>query len=107
MILESILIVGIAIFFDFKFGDPKNRYHPTAWIGGLIAKLTPIAINKNPVIEKLGGILIVTITSSIVILLLLTLSIGISLIPIDFVSLIVSVIIGGLLLKTTIAIRGM
>ncbi len=37
----------------------------------------------------------------------MTLSIGISLISIDFVSLIVSVIIGGLLLKTTIAIRGM
>jgi len=35
------------------------------------------------------------------------LSIGISLIPIDFISLIVSIIIGGLLLKTTIAIRGM
>ncbi len=107
MILESILIVGIAILFDFTFGDPKNRYHPTAWIGGLIAKLTPIAINKNHVIEKLGGILIITITSSIVILLLLTLSIGISLISIDIVSLIVSVIVGGLLLKTTIAIRGM
>ena len=85
----------------------KNRYHPTSWIGGLIAKLTPIAKNKNHVIEKLGGILVVTITSSIVILLLLMLSIGISLISIDFVSLIVSIIIGGLLLKTTIAIRGM
>ncbi len=71
MIIESILIVSIAIFFDFTFGDPKNRYHPTSWIGGLIAKLTPIAKNKNHVIEKLGGILVVTITSSIVILLLL------------------------------------
>ncbi len=107
MILESILIVGVAIFFDFTFGDPKNRYHPTAWIGGLIAKLTPITINKNHIIEKLGGVVIVTITSSIVIFLLLMLSIGLSLIPIDVVSLIVSVIIGGLLLKTTIAIRGM
>jgi len=107
MILESILIVGIAIFLDLIFGDPKNNYHPTAWIGGLIAKLTPIAKNKNHIIEKLGGILIVIIISSIVILLLVTISIGISLIPIDFVSLIISVIIGGLLLKTTIAIRGM
>ncbi len=53
MILESILIVGIAILFDLIFGDPKNNYHPTAWIGGLIAKLTPIAKNKNHVIEKL------------------------------------------------------
>ncbi|MCH7560748.1 MAG: cobalamin biosynthesis protein [Nitrosopumilus sp.] len=107
MILESIFIISIAIFFDFTFGDPKNKYHPTAWIGGLIAKLTPFAINKNHVIEKLGGILVVTITLSIVILLLLMLNIGISLISIDIISLIVSIIIGGLLLKTTIAIRGM
>ena len=78
MIFESFLVVGVAILFDFTFGDPKNRYHPTAWIGELIAKLTPIAKNKNHVIERLGGILVVTITSSIVILLLLMLSIGIS-----------------------------
>jgi len=90
-----------------KFGDPKNKYHPTAWIGTLIAKLTPIAKNENSIIEKLGGICVVTITSGIVLTLLFTLNIGISLITIDYVSLIVSVIIGGLLLKTTIAIRGM
>jgi adenosylcobinamide-phosphate synthase len=107
MILESILIVGIAMILDFTFGDPKNKYHPTAWIGGFIAKLTSITKNKNPVIERIGGILIVTITSIIVILLLLTLNIGISLIPATLVSLIVSVIISGLLLKTTIAIHGM
>ena len=107
MILESILVVGIAIILDFTFGDPKNKYHPTAWIGGFIAKLTSIAKNQNPVIERIGGILIVITTSIIVILLLLTLNIGVSLISADFVSVIVSVIVGGLLLKTTIAIRGM
>ena len=107
MILESVFIVGIAIFVDLVFGDPKNKYHPTVWIGGLIAKLTPIAKNQNSILEKLGGILVIIITSSIVILSLLTLSIGLSLIPIDYISLIVSVIISGLLLKTTIAIHGM
>jgi len=107
MIVESILVFGFAILLDLKFGDPKNKYHPTAWIGTLIAKLTPIAKNENSIIEKLGGICVVTITSGIVLTLLFTLNIGISLITIDYVSLIVSVIIGGLLLKTTIAIRGM
>jgi len=107
MILESILVVGIALILDLIFGDPKNKYHPTSWIGGFIAKLTPIAKNQNPTIERIGGILIVTITSIIVILLLLTLNIGVSLISVDFVSLILSIIVGGLLLKTTIAIRGM
>ena len=70
MIFESIMIIGIAIFVDLIFGDPKNKYHPTVWIGGLIAKLTPIAKNQNPILEKLGGILIISITSGILVLLL-------------------------------------
>ena len=107
MILESILIIGIAIFIDLLFGDPKNKYHPTAWIGRFIAILTPIAKNQNSIIEKAGGILIITITSIIVISLLLILNLGISMITFDVVSIVVSVIVGGLLLKTTIAIRGM
>ena len=107
MIIESFFIIGLAILLDFKFGDPKNKYHPTSWIGTLIAKLTPIAKNEHPIIEKFGGICIVTITSGLVVLLLFALNIGITLITIDYVSLIVSVIVGGLLLETTIAIHGM
>ena len=107
MIIESFFIIGLAILLDFKFGDPKNKYHPTAWIGTLIAKLTPMAKNEHPMIEKFGGICVVTITSGLVIVLLFVLNIGITLITIDYVSLIVSVIVGGLLLKTTIAIHGM
>ena len=107
MIIESFFIIGLAILLDFKFGDPKNKYHPTSWIGTLIAKFTPIAKNEHPVIEKFGGICIVIITSGLVVLLLFALNIGITLITIDYVSLIVSVIVGGLLLKTTIAIHGM
>ena len=107
MIIESFFIIGLAILLDFKFGDPKNKYHPTSWIGTLIAKLTPIAKNEHPIIEKFGGICIVTITSGLVVLLLFALNIGITLITIDYVSLVVSVIVGGLLLKTTIAIHGM
>ena len=107
MIIESILVVGFAILLDFKFGDPKNKYHPTAWIGTLIAKLTPIAKNEHSLLERLGGVCVIAITSGIVIFLLFVLEAGISLITIDYVSLIASVVIGGLLLKTTIAIRGM
>jgi len=107
MILESISIIGFAILIDLIFGDPKNRYHPTAWIGKLIAKFTPLAKHHNPIFEKISGILIIIIISGIVISLLSGLNIGISLISIDYISLIVSVLIGALLLKTTIAIRGM
>lgn len=107
MIVESLLVIGFAILLDFKFGDPKNKYHPTAWIGTLIAKLTRLAKNERPIVEKFGGIGIIIAVSALVILLLLTLNIGMSLLTVDYISLIFSVIIGGLLLKTTIAIHGM
>lgn len=107
MIVESLLVIGTALLLDLKFGDPKNKYHPTAWIGYLLAKLTLVAKNENPALEKFGGICIILITSFIVILLLFTLDIGISLITVDYTSLIISVIIGALLLKSTIAIHGM
>lgn len=107
MIFESMSIIGFAILIDLIFGDPKNRYHPTAWIGTLIAKFTPLAKHQNSIFEKIGGVLIIVIISSIVILLLLSLDFGISLIFTDYLSLIVSVLIGAMLLKTTIAIRGM
>ena len=107
MIFESILVIGTAIILDFIFGDPKNKYHPTAWIGMLIAKLAPIAKNKDSTIEKIGGIMVIVITSSITILLLLNFEYTISMVAIDYVSVIIYVMSGGLLLKTTIAIRGM
>ena len=47
MILESITIIGFAIMLDLIFGDPKNRYHPTAWIGNFIGNLVPLFKNEN------------------------------------------------------------
>ncbi len=110
MILESLLLVaGLAVVLDIVFGDPKNRYHLTAWIGTLIAKLTPIAKNQQrPTMEKLGGVFIVLIPVCVVVLSLLALDVALSMLAINHtLLLIVSVVVGGLLLKTTIAISGM
>ena len=107
MIIESISIIGFAILIDLILGDPKNRYHPTAWIGTFIAKLTTIMKNQNSTFEKIGGTIMIITISSVVVLLLSGLNFGISLISVDYISLILSVVIGALLLKTTIAIRGM
>ena len=107
MIIESISIIGFALLIDLILGDPKNRYHPTAWIGTFIAKLTTITKNQNSTFEKVGGIIMIITISSVVVLLLSGLNFGISLISVDYISLILSVVIGALLLKTTIAIRGM
>lgn len=107
MIAESILIVFFALVLDFAVGDPRNKFHPTAWLGSLIAKLTPHTKNSSENLEKLGGIFIILISSVIVASLMIFLDIGIKLITVDYIYIIISVIVGGVLLKTTIAIKGM
>jgi len=107
MIIESIIIIFFAFALDLTFGDPKNKFHPTAWIGTMIAKLTPHLKNSSENFEKLGGVVLILLSSTIVISLITFLDFGINLITLDYLSIIVSVIIGGILLKTTIAIKGM
>ena len=108
MIWESIIIIGLAIMLDLIFGDPKNRYHPTAWIGNFIGNLVPLFKNENVNLEKFGGILIVLISASVVGTLLLVLNLKLdSIIGNEIVSIIVIIMVSAILLKTTIAIRGM
>ncbi len=47
MILESIIIVISALILDFFIGDPKTKYHPTAWMGRLIALLVPFTKSNS------------------------------------------------------------
>ncbi|HEY4680385.1 MAG TPA: cobalamin biosynthesis protein [Nitrosarchaeum sp.] len=107
MITESILVVFFALVLDFAVGDPRNKFHPTAWLGSLIAKLTPYTKNSSENLEKLGGVFIILISSGIVASLMIFLNIGIKLITVDYIYIIISVIVGGVLLKTTIAMKGM
>jgi len=107
MIIESIAIIFFALTIDFTLGDPKNKFHPTAWMGSLIAKLTPSLKNSSNTLEKLGGIILIVISSAIVASLIILLDVGINMITMDYLSIIISIIVGGILLKTTIAIKGM
>ncbi|MDC0211801.1 cobalamin biosynthesis protein [Candidatus Nitrosopelagicus sp.] len=107
MILESIIIIGLAILLDLILGDPKNRYHPTAWIGNLIGIITTRMRNENQNLEKFGGIFTVLIPVSVSTVILLSLQFSIDLINIDFLSILVSIISGIILFKLTIAIKGM
>ncbi len=107
MIIESISVLLFALVIDFAFGDPKSKFHPTAWIGSLISKLVPLTKNNSKYVEKLGGTLLVLSVSSIVGFSIIVLDLGINLITIDYVHLLISIVVGGLILKTTIAIKGM
>ena len=107
MILESLLVVFLALMLDLALGDPKNRFHPTAWIGTLLSKLVPFVRNDNNFTEKLGGILVVCVPILTVTSLLVLLDFGISLFHDHLLSVVVSVLTGTVLFKTTIAIKGM
>jgi len=56
---------------------------------------------------KLGGFLLVLSVTAIATTSLVVLDLGINFIQVDFIVLIISIIVGGIILKTTIAIRGM
>src|SRR3989442_549746 len=114
MILIPILAIVLALSIDFAFGDPKNKYHPTVWAGKLVSKIVLLARFNSQPLEKLGGVMTVICVLVLISILILSLSFvlqylnnlelnGISKILVW--ALTVTVI--GLLLKTTIAIKGM
>jgi adenosylcobinamide-phosphate synthase len=108
MILESLLIIALALFLDFMLGDPKNKYHPTAWIGKLVAILVPFTKNDSSKLERLGGVVLVLTVTSIVASSLVLLGITLENMSMPYyVGLFITAVVGGLLLKTTIAIKGM
>ncbi len=107
MLVESVLVVFFALVLDLTLGDPRTKFHPTAWIGSFIAKLTPRTKNSSENLEKLGGIFIILISIGIVVSLVIFLDIGINLISVDYIYIVISVIAGSVLLKSTIAIKGM
>ncbi|HET6458048.1 MAG TPA: cobalamin biosynthesis protein, partial [Nitrosopumilaceae archaeon] len=114
MILIPVLAVLFALSIDFAFGDTKNKFHPTVWVGMLIGKLVLLFKNNNPTIEKIGGLILTISVTSIVASIFYFLNVTLHYLnQYDFsfilgiVTLIFSIVVTGYLLKTTIAIKGM
>lgn len=114
MILIPVIAAIFALVLDFSFGDPKNRYHPTVWVGRLMGKFVPYARSINPLIEKINGMFLLILVVTIVSILLFLFSSILKYVEnfdlngiykILFIGL--SIILVGILLKTTIAIKGM
>jgi adenosylcobinamide-phosphate synthase len=105
MILVPVLIVVGAVALDLAFGDPKNRFHPTAWVGRIIARLVPFAKSSNAAAEKLGGVFVTLAVTGLVVVLLIPFDLLTK--STDALSAIIAVLAGSILLKTTIAIRGL
>jgi len=114
LILIPIIAVMFALVLDLIFGDPKNRYHPTVWMGKLIGKSIPYVKSQNSITDKINGILLLVLLITIVSILITSLSYSLKylenlvsngLYKILFMG--ASIVIVGILLKTTIAIKGM
>ncbi|MEW6588861.1 MAG: cobalamin biosynthesis protein [Thermoproteota archaeon] len=106
MILVPILIAAVALALDFAFGDPRNKLHPTAWVGKLVAWLVPFTKSSSPTKEKLGGAFVTLTVTGLVASLLLLFTIFTKL-QTDLVYTITTLLISALLLKTTIAVKGL
>lgn len=114
MILIPIIAVMLALALDFTFGDPTNRYHPTVWIGKLLGKFVPCTKSTNHLIEKINGAFLLVLVIAIVSVLVTLFSSSLKYLE-NFDSnelykillMCTSVILVGILLKTTIAIKGM
>ena len=106
-LMAVFMLVG-ALIIDLIFGDPRNRYHPTAWAGSLVALLVPVQTRR--VCRRTWGAIIVVITCSATaipagILLHLLHDIIMPAYPVP--AAILYVITGAILLKSTLAVRGM
>lgn len=113
MILAVVLSVIFAVAIDLALGDPKNKYHPTAWIGAVIGRLIPYARSDDNIAEKLGGTLIVVSIAALAGSLAYFSGLAPSFlnypslgIP-QIIVVVISLVVTGLLLKSTIAIKGM
>ena len=114
MILIPIIAVMFALALDFLFGDPKNRYHPTVWMGKLIGKSVPYAKSKNPITDKINGIILLVLVITMISVLIALFSYSLKYLEnlgsnglYKILIMGASIILVGILLKTTIAIKGM
>ena len=115
MIVLPILAVILAVFIDFSLGDPKNKFHPTVWVGALIGKLVQFSQGHSPTTKRLAGVVLTISVTTLVVVTLYFLNLGLDyissvfdfMLEVQLIVLIFSVVVTGVLLKTTIAIKGM
>lgn len=107
MIIESVLVAISALGLDLAAGDPRSRYHPTAWTGRLIAALAARLKTNVARSERLGGVSLVVVPCGVSLAALAAFWYAIGLLGGGSAALVVSTVAGVVLLKSTLAVRGM
>ncbi|MFX1293807.1 MAG: cobalamin biosynthesis protein [Promethearchaeota archaeon] len=105
--IMSSAIIGVALLIDLIFGDPPLKIHPVVWMGSVISFLEKRLRNENPIIGKINSFIL--LLSSVVIF-----TAPIFFIfyfyweifhPFNFMELIIYIILSGLILKITFAVK--
>jgi adenosylcobinamide-phosphate synthase len=115
MIYDQVALLGgglaLGILLDLVFGDPQNRYHPVSWLGRLIESIIPNLKHSGPTassisrdkIEKVKGI----VFSCGLISAIALLTIALTSLSVHFAGLLITIILFAVLLKVSIALKGM
>ena len=92
--------LGAAVGVDWLFGDPPNKYHPVAWLGRLISYCVPRLKGGS---EKIKGV-----TFSLALVMTFTMAIHSIVLASNYLAGAIAVAIASaIVLKITIAVRGM
>jgi adenosylcobinamide-phosphate synthase len=100
--MDILLVLLIALALDTAFGDPPNRWHPVAWLGGLIGlefRLAPRCGTKRQLIY--GGLMVLLIVAAASAAAYFLFNYLRVVQPVAFV------ILGGITLKLTLSLRGL
>ncbi|MFQ5998080.1 MAG: cobalamin biosynthesis protein [Candidatus Bathyarchaeia archaeon] len=101
--ISSLSILGLAFLVDRLVGDQSNRYHPTAWLGKIIAFLGSKLSGGGRVQETLAGVFLAVV---VVLLFALPVYAGLRFFE-EVAGAIVTVIAASIILKQTFAMKTM
>jgi len=94
-------MVLLALALDLMFNDPPNKFHPTAWLGKIIALMVPHLKSKSQQVEKINGVFL-ALTAILIYVLPIYM-----LVKLSSYSLILELVISAALLKLTFALKCM
>jgi len=101
-VMETLLILFLAITIDLALGDPPDVIHPVAWLGKVVSFLEKGCISQSRVIQFLYGVGIVIITVG-----LFAVPAYFLLIYLKSLSTVAYVVVGAIIFKFTFSLRGL
>ena len=99
--VSLIAALGIGVALDWALGDPSNRFHPVAWLGRMIASATPKLKGRNGELARGSAFAILMVALSGAAIQFAVAEIY------QFAGSIVFILASAVILKVTIAVKGM